>query len=402
MDRTKEHMSSLLTSAYLEKLRKNTARYTPEMVDLVEEDLRYGLTEEQTEIYMQPNIKFSVMKNVSECLRRNAEKEFIDIVFAHEELNKYQVLVALEFYEKGIPLKDIEAVILQRSTPKDMRTCYQAMIVKLDEVKHSSEAAPEYVKELVDRIEAAVSQIQFQEKRYDELNQKLLSMETGKKDDDVREGLVKKLSDTEANLSGQQDLLNQANSTIARLRDQMEETNREKKRMQTRIDKLEDKLIDKVEKVERAILGKESSAVVTEEPDVTPEPTNSEEEVISVKNEEAAATAKVFPAYYQVPVVDSEGVVIQQIPVERTVRKSGDGGVAGLFSKLGFRKKSRQDIVKLVAAGDLTPEQLVQIKNAMVRGLTEGQLVELINNNVAADKMKEIIEIAVLENSMED
>ena len=32
--------------------------------------------------------------------------------------------------------------------------------------------------------------------------------------------------------------------------------------------------------------------------------------------------------------------------------------------------------------------------------IRQGQLVELINNNVSAEKMKEIIEIAVLENSM--
>ena len=70
------------------------------------------------------------------------------------------------------------------------------------------------------------------------------------------------------------------------------------------------------------------------------------------------------------------------------------------MSKLLFKKKSRADIVKLVANGDLVPAQLIQIKNAIERGLTEGQLVELINNNLSPDKMKEIIEIAVLENSI--
>ena len=70
------------------------------------------------------------------------------------------------------------------------------------------------------------------------------------------------------------------------------------------------------------------------------------------------------------------------------------------MSKLLFKKKSRADIVKLVASGNLVPDQLVQIKIAIERGLTEGQLVELINNNLAPDRMKEIIEIAVLENSI--
>lgn len=41
-------------------------------------------------------------------------------------------------------------------------------------------------------------------------------------------------------------------------------------------------------------------------------------------------------------------------------------------------------------------------KSAIEKGLTESQLVELINNNISAEKMKEIIEIAVLENSLAD
>lgn len=101
------------------------------------------------------------------------------------------------------------------------------------------------------------------------------------------------------------------------------------------------------------------------------------------------------------PVVDANGRVIQHVQVERTVRKANPGAFTGLLGKLGFMKKSRQDIVKLLASGDLVPAQLVQIKSAIEKGLTEAQLVELINNNVSAEKMKEIIDIAVLENSMD-
>ena len=54
----------------------------------------------------------------------------------------------------------------------------------------------------------------------------------------------------------------------------------------------------------------------------------------------------------------------------------------------------------MVASGNLTPEQLQQIRIGMEKKLTENQLLNLINNNVPADQMKEIIEIAVLENSM--
>ena len=93
---------------------------------------------------------------------------------------------------------------------------------------------------------------------------------------------------------------------------------------------------------------------------------------------------------------------MQRLPIGRSVRKSSNSGVVSLFARLSFKKKSRADIVKLVASGDLVPAQLVQIKSAIEKGLTESQLVELINNNISAEKMKEIIEIAVLENSMAD
>lgn len=105
-----------------------------------------------------------------------------------------------------------------------------------------------------------------------------------------------------------------------------------------------------------------------------------------------------IPVYYQIPVVDGRGHFIQKVQMERTERKTN--GVVSLLSRICFKKKSRADIVKLVASGDLVPAQLVQIKSGIEKGLTESQLVALINNNLAVEKMKEIIEIAVLENGM--
>lgn len=76
-------------------------------------------------------------------------------------------------------------------------------------------------------------------------------------------------------------------------------------------------------------------------------------------------------------------------------------GIYLLVGRIGFEKKSKQDLVKLVAEEKLVAEQLIEIQNAMKKGLTEEQLVTLINNGVSAEQMREIIEIAVLENNME-
>ena len=74
-------------------------------------------------------------------------------------------------------------------------------------------------------------------------------------------------------------------------------------------------------------------------------------------------------------------------------------GLYAVLGKLAYKKKSKQDIIRLVASGDLSKEQLAKIKVAMEKGLTEEQLLCLIHGNVSPEQMEEIIEIAVLENS---
>lgn len=55
-------------------------------------------------------------------------------------------------------------------------------------------------------------------------------------------------------------------------------------------------------------------------------------------------------------------------------------------------------MIKILSSGELDKSQLIQVKNAVIKGLTEEQITNLIVNKIDADKMEEIIEIAVLEN----
>ena len=166
---------------------------------------------------------------------------------------------------------------------------------------------------------------------------------------------------------------------------------------------------DRIESLEDKMMGSGSEHGKEPEKQMQKDVTVAESQETADQTKEArvlepgnAMGQTVIPVYYQVPIVDGSGNVLQRLPMERTVRKNSAGGMAALLGKLCIRKKSRADIVKLVASGNLVPAQLVQIRSAIEKGLTEGQLVELINNNVSAEKMKEIIEIAVLENSMAD
>ena len=382
---------------------RDAAKYGQEVVDLVQADMDYGLTVEQTKLYLKRNLKFPQMKMISMCLRKGASDAFVELVTKYN-MEAHQIQVAMEFYEKGVTLENIETVFAQNETPAVMRRTFEAMLEKVKQVRTSSEVAPEYVQGLVKQIEEAVAKIQFQEERYDELNKKLKVFENAKADAEVHDGLVKKLGDTEAELSSQQDQVNRANATIARLREQIEEKKKEMDKMQNRIDTLEDKLVNMATAKGTDATPKQEETTVK-----APEKETSVKEDVKVSGNAQTFFDEVpvmenpykIPVFYQLPVVDASGRVVQHVQVERTVRKGNQGAFTGLLGKLGIMKKSRQDIVKLLASGDLVPAQLVQIRCAIEKGLTESQLVELINNNVSAEKMKEIIDIAVLENSMD-
>lgn len=399
MEQTTRQITSMKHDKYLTTLR-NARRFDNEVLDLVEDDLNFGLNEDQTNLYLKKGYKLAQMQVLSGFLRKGIDDEFIKVLVAHEELNGYQMQVALEFYQKGVPLQVIEETITADSTPKVMKETFQSILEKTKTVVKEAEVAPEYVQELVEQITDVVSRIQYQEQRYDELNKKLTLFEGTKKDEEIRDNLVQKLADTEEALSSQQDRINSATSTIARLREQSEQKEKEISRMQARIDILEERLLDKAEsKVEQS---------PAKEPEVKEEKTVNIEHMVDTQPTvpEVDETDDPFvknkygmPVYYQMPVVDVHGRVVQRVPVERTTRKS-EAGIAAMIGRLCFKKKSRQNLVRLVANGNLVPAQLIQIKDGIERGLTEEQLVPMIDNNVSAEKMKIIIDIAEFENSM--
>jgi predicted nuclease with TOPRIM domain len=372
---------------HIEVLRA-AKRYSEEIITLVKEDLEYGLSQEKTELYLKTSYNIGQMRVLSECLRNGIAAEFVSLL-ENNELTGPQMQVALEFYQKGVPIGSIEEVVAKKEMPIAMRSAFNKVQEQLQTVKEETKTEPEYVKELVAKMEEIVSRICFQEKKYDALNEKLTLFESTKADEQIRDNLVKENEDKEQLLNDQQDKLNQANSAISRLRNQLEFKDKEIKRMSDRFETLEDKLLHSSSVGETPQLKKEDENNVTNE---TKKADN------NVTNQPIIAEQIDIPIFYQVQVVDMKGRVIQKVQIDRTNHKTN--GVIGLLSKLCFKKKSRSDIVKLVASGDLAPAQLIQIKSGIEKGLTEGQLVELINNNVAAEKMKEIIEIAVLENSM--
>lgn len=415
MEENKVTMSAMEIAKKLELLRNK--HFGEETIALVKSDYEYGLSEEEISLYLNKSYSIDQMKVISQCLRKGVTEELIDII-NDSKLSVHQMQVSVEYFEKGVPIEAIREIVARGEQPKSMQVLYKNILEQLEKAKEKPEES-EYVKSLIEKMEEVVKQINHQEERYDALNKKLAEIETSKDDEEVRAHLVEELQSKDAIINNQQDELNKASSTIARLRNENESKKEEMKRMSDRIESLEDKIIkvatDNMKAAERKVVEENrADSNHTTEQTVSDNMGNIIGTDNGVGNERKTSIGSVpslqdmphtingFPVYYQLPIVDGAGNIVQRLPIERTVRKSSNNGMAGLFAKLSFKKKSRADIVKLVASGDLVPAQLVQIKSAIEKGLTESQLVELINNNLSADKMKEIIEIAVLENSIAD
>lgn len=394
MEENREPLSAIAIEKKLQLLRNK--HFSEDTIALVKSDYEYGLKEEEISLYLNKSYDIEQMKILSECLHKDVPKDVIDII-KNTKYSVHQMQVSLEFYEKGVPVQTIKEVMDKGEKPITMRRLYEEVLEQLNKVKKQIPEESEYVKALISQMDEVVAKINHQNERYDALNKKLSEIETSKDDEKVRERLVKENQDKDALINSQQNELNKASSTIARLRDDIEKKDKEMKRMGDRIESLEDKIISVATENKKEA---ESKAEPQESQSVSQADKKMVDTVAVPQNMQAVANG--IPVYYQIPVVDGTGNVVQRLPIERSVRKSSNSGVVSLFARLSFKKKSRADIVKLVASGDLVPAQLVQIKSAIEKGLTESQLVELINNNISAEKMKEIIEIAVLENSMAD
>ena len=220
-------LSNMQITRYIESLKKEM-NFDDEVYGLVKSDLEDGLTQEQTEKYLDKNFNIGQMKVLSEGLHKGIPEELFNILH-NNKLSGNQMKVSLEFYEKGVPVETIQEAVARGEKPVVMRRLYEEVFGKLSKAKEQYPQDSEYVKELIAQMEMVVKKINYQEERYDVLNKKLSDVEVLKEDKEVTERLVKENEDKDGIISHQQDELNKASSTIARLRDNIEHVEGERK-----------------------------------------------------------------------------------------------------------------------------------------------------------------------------
>ena len=373
-------LSGMDLKAYLGRLKQNP-KYTEEILKLIEDDLRFGLTKEETEEYSGGRYDYRQMCVYSRCLR-NGYNEEEKAAILKEGLSGDQMAVALEFYEKGVPMDTITEVLSSaENTAYTMKRLFSQLLKKIREAEPVSGQDTAYAKELMEQIREVVEKISYQEKRYDALNEKLKEIGTAGQDVQVQSNLIAQLSEKDKMLEKQQNELNEARVQIAKLHGEIEAVRKERKALE--------------EQVKNAVR-EETDAAEPKEPEKGKKPETKAESSAPGMPESA-----LYPGIeYHAAVVDKDGNIIRFVPVERMERKDRGSVMGSMFSRLFLKKKT--DIVKLLAEKDLSPEQLVQVRSAIEKGLSEEQLLVLINNKIPAEQMEEIINIAVYENKMKE
>ena len=396
-------------NAAMERYR-SYKKFSKEQLDLIREDLEYGFTPEEIKIYTSLK-DFRKMKVLSKCLRADFSKEAIDFISA-TGLSVDQMETFYDIHLEGASLYELEQIkVIVGNSSHQIRKTYDTIkncVSKELEAKKETDENTEEPKIEESQTTADTQENKEQEETVNhdsekqEYSSRLVSdikefikkeLETVKEDEEIRQRLVDQIAEKDSDLSAKQDELNNAIGKVQSLSKENEELKKEMDLLKKELEERKEQSIKVADKKnEESELKTDKSEI--EERDVS----EMEEKVFNQNPIGIKGIGVAMPVYYQIPAVDNYGRTVMDVTVGRDERKSS--GIFSVMSKLLFKKKSRADIVKLVASGNLVPDQLVQIKIAIERGLTEGQLVELINNNLTPDKMKEIIEIAVLENSI--
>lgn len=378
-------MTNMDLKVYMEGL-KNNPRFTDAMLRLVEEDLKFGLTPEETEEYTAKKLDYTQMKVYSQCLRNGYGRDIRDVI-AGDGLTGEQMAVALEFYEKGVAIETVREITRNTGqTAFVMKKLFRDVMDKLGDAQKNASADEAYAGELLDRIRETVEKIDFQEKRYDALNEKLKELQAAKQEAAGQEYLQSQLADRDRLLESQQDQINAARAEIARLKNEIEVSEKERRVMER--NKNSGSPNEKGSHNETPVVEKQTEA------------RNINNAAAPVKGMASPDTDKTMIRHmeYHAALVDENGRIIHMVPVERVEKKKEGGTLGALFSRLFLKRK--MDVVKLVAESGLEAEQIVQVRRALENGLTGKQIMVLINCRLPAEQMEEIIGIAVYENRM--
>lgn len=393
--------------------RKN--KFSNDSISLIKSDLEYGLTVEEVRRYTNVYRDVRQMKIMSDCIKnelpkqavalickrgmRAGQMEFLYSIYMETKNLEYVKDIYIESNGNVGRMKNIHKKTKEKADSRKEDKVTDENVAEKTTIAEERDVRQEVVTETMqdESEEYAIEDVDWDddsdEELYDEEELQARISEANKAAEAEKQQLIERIAEKDGQI---ENIQNQFNSCFS-----------ENKKLSREIGELKEQLANERAANERLIELKKEDEKKAEE--IKPEPVKAESEEKAepekkTKPEEEAVMEKQvqtpvgIPIYYPVNIVDIYGNVIGTTVPERQEKKTSSFG--GIISRLLFKRKTRIDIVKLVSSSELTAEQLCLIKSAIGNGLTDKQIETLVQNKLSPDRMKEVIEIAVLEKGM--
>lgn len=429
MGQRKGKMSAAEISDYVDIIL--TKSQNRQLAELVRADLESGLSREDTELYsLRRGITFPQMKLVSEALHKGADGRMLLDKFFREQADYGRLAVALKFWDSGIPADRLAEGISKCATAHDLKTFYEKTLEELQEMQTLKEdvfgsetgddtAASDKMQRLEELASSAVrrmEELREQFTRYESLSEVLDAAISDANAGLRAEELAYRLCDLEAEnsrleaenasnqavMEDQQEKINDSLRAAADYRHRIEELQEENRRLaEDQLEKSPDEQPNHGEQNfgeqnrKEQTPGKQipdSGRSRYTEPDKRTDTEDRKEAYPHMEEK-----AEEIPVSCTVTYRGRDGKVqaAQLEPMQRNER-----GRTSILAAFLFRRKSKRDIMRLVADGRFSPEQLEQVQMALEAGLTEEQMQLLVNPELSIGQMQGLIRIGACQNSI--
>ena len=209
-----------------------------EVLELISDDADYGLTREQIARYADKNMDFAHMKICSKCLRNNYDDEVIKVIVA-DGLSISQMEMALEFYEKGVPIEAVKKITQSGEKAVTMKKLYEDSLAEGNKFEHDRE--PEYVTKIIKYLERMNVNLSNADKRFTEVEDVLRTLLDNNEGQQDFDRILKENQEKDVLLSEKQDEINKAYSQATENSREREVLRKENKKLREKISELEEK-----------------------------------------------------------------------------------------------------------------------------------------------------------------
>ena len=395
-------------------------KYNKPTIDLVREDLEYGLSREQIELYKSKKLKYEQRREMSNAMRQGIPDDVISR-FSGGKYTESQISTFVDEYKKGMDPVKLTEILEETQSGYDMKEACKKISehlsnttkkpVEEEKEKESEEeetdkqqketddgtavsgqkeasgvSGADFLKSMEMMMAAFTSTMQMQ---FDRMDRKEEEKQQAVRDKQAEEFFNARISELESSLSNVKRELSESYSV-------MDNKDKQIKSLQSELEDREKALQNSVSEKEKEIQGlrEEMDRMRTVKTQDTSAHTVPAMQNVSFKEpadaiEKNKAAAGMIPNY-STTMVTADGKIIP-IQVERMERKSSSG-LAALMSKF-LPKGSAKTILTRMIEGRYSGEQLAELEFAYSKGLDEAEVKELIEANLPADEMHGIINV---------